>query len=345
MFQAAIRKNFGILGLAISVVFTLVFWGDNFLTGANLINVTQRTSLYAVMGLGVVFVIVTGGIDLSIGSVVGLTGTMLAWLLSDRHWSVPAALLSVLLVSLAIGAFHGFLITKMKLQPFVVTLCGLLIYRGAARLLTGDRNVGFGGDFQTLKLIVKTQWEIPLVTGATGYRIPATLLLTIILAVLAAVFLNRTIWGRYLLALGRNEVAARLCGIRTDRMKFLAYVICSLAAGLTGVLFALENNFVQPPSTGAFYELHAIAAAVLGGCSLRGGEASILGVLVGTLTLRLLENAILLLGVPDPARDSVIGVVLLIGVFTDEIVRRISEARRLKQRARNTDQRNLRSSL
>ena len=345
MFRAAIRKNLGILGLGISVILTLVFWGDNFLSGYNLINVTQRTSLYAVMGLGVVFVIVTGGIDLSIGSVVGLTGTLLAWLLSDRHWSVPAALLSVLLVSLVIGVCHGFLITKMKLQPFVVTLCGLLIYRGAARLLTGDRNVGFGADFQTLKQVVKAQWDLPLITAATGYRIPAPFLLMIILAVLAAIFLNRTIWGRYLLALGRNEVAARLCGIQTDRMKFLAYVICTLGAGLTGVLFALENNFVQPPSTGEFYELHAIAAAVLGGCSLRGGEASILGVLVGTLTLRLLENAILLLGVPDPARDSVIGVVLLIGLSADEIVRRISEARRLKQRARHGDQRNLRSSL
>lgn len=332
MLTASLKKNLGILCLAVAVIGILVLWGDNFLSGYNLINLTKRTSLYAVMGLGVVFVIVTGGIDLSIGSVVGLTGTLLAWLLAERHWSVPAAVCCTFAVAMAIGVLHGLLITRMRLQPFVVTLCGLLIYRGAARLVTGDRNIGFGSDFQPLKQIVKAQWDLPWITDHWQYRFPAPLLLILILSVAAALFLNRTIWGRYLLALGRNETAARLCGIQTDRMKFLAYVICSMAAGLTGVLFALENNFVQPPSTGEFYELHAIAAAVLGGCSLRGGEGSIFGLLIGTLTLRLLENAILLLGVPDPARDSVIGLVLLIGVFGDELVRRITEARRLRQK-------------
>jgi ribose transport system permease protein len=331
MIIASLKKNTGILALAAAVILILIFWGDNFLSGYNLINQTKRTSLYAVMGLGVVFVIVTGGIDLSIGSVVGLTGTLLAWLLTERHWSVPAALACTVALATAIGVFHGILITKMRLQPFVVTLCGLLIYRGAARLITGDRNVGFGSEFQPLKQIVKAQWDLPYITSYWNYRLPAPLLLMLVLAIAAAIFLNRTIWGRYLLALGRNETAARLCGIQTDRVKFMAYVICSFAAGLTGILSALEQNTVQPPSTGQFYELHAIAAAVLGGCSLRGGEGSIFGLLIGTLTLRLLENAILLLGVPDPARDSVIGVVLLVGVFGDELVRRLSEARRLRQ--------------
>ncbi|MFN8710672.1 MAG: ABC transporter permease [Planctomyces sp.] len=333
MLIATLKKNSGILTLAAAVILILVLRGDNFLSGYNLINLTKRTSLYSVMGLGVVFVIVTGGIDLSIGSVVGLTGTLLAFLLAEQHWSVPAALAFTMTVAMLIGVFHGFLITKMRLQPFVVTLCGLLIYRGAARLITGDKNVGFGSDFQPLKQVVKAQWELPWITQNWGYRLPSPLILMIILAVTAALFLNRTIWGRYLLALGRNEVAAKLCGIQTDRMKFVAYLICSLAAGLTGILFALENNFVQPPSTGEFYELHAIAAAVLGGCSLRGGEGSIFGLLVGTLTLRLLENAILLLGVPDPARDSVIGVVLLVGVFGDELFRRVSESRKLRRKS------------
>ena len=145
----------------------------------------------------------------------------------------------------------------------------------------------------------------------------------ITLALLAGIFLNHTIYGRYLLALGRNREAARYSGIDTDRMVILAYVICSLMAGIGGILFALDINSIQPSGHGNFYELYAIAAAVLGGCSLRGGEGSILGVVLGAAVMRVLYNAINLLGIPTQLEFAIIGGVILAGVAGDELVRKV----------------------
>ena len=153
-------------------------------------------------------------------------------------------------------------------------------------------------------------------------------------SVLSAILLNRTIWGRYLLALGRNETAARYSGINTDRMKILAYVICSLLAGLGGILFALDLNSIQPSGLGEFYELYAIAAAVLGGCSLRGGEGTILGVIIGTAVMRVLYNAINILGIPTHLEFAIIGSVILAGVIADEAVKRIAARRRAARAAK-----------
>ena len=148
------------------------------------------------------------------------------------------------------------------------------------------------------------------------------------IAVVAAFFLNRTIWGRYLLALGRNEEAARFSGIRTDRVVILSYVICAGLSGLAGVLFSIDVNSAQPAGFGNFYELYAIAAAVLGGCSLRGGEASILGVLVGSALIRLIYNSINILSIPTELEFAIMGTVILLGVATDEVVRKIAAQRR-----------------
>lgn len=155
------------------------------------------------------------------------------------------------------------------------------------------------------------------------------------LAIVAAIFLNKTIYGRYMLALGRNEQAARYSGIDTNRMVVLAYVLCSLIAGFGGILFALDSNSIQPDNFGSFYELYAIAAAVLGGCSLRGGQGSIFGVVIGAAILPLLRNSINLLGMPTTLEFAIIGVVILAGVIVDEVVKRIAAKRRSSLAARN----------
>src|SRR5439155_20532748 len=147
-------------------------------------------------------------------------------------------------------------------------------------------------------------------------------------AILAAILLNQTIYGRYLLALGRNEQAARYSGINTDRMTMMAYLICSVLGGLGGVLFALDVNSIQPSGLGEFYELYAIAAAVLGGCSLRGGEGSILGVIIGAAVMRVLYNAINILRIPTHLEFAIIGAVILAGVIVDELVKRLAAKRR-----------------
>lgn len=316
------KKLLGIFSLLV-VVFTLTaLLNPQFVSAYNQENLVRWTSLFGILSIGVAFVIITGGIDLSIGSVIGLVGSLMAWLLTQKAWSVPATLLTVLLVSAGIGLAHGLLITKVRLQPFVVTLCGLLLYRGFSRYITDDQSQGFGNSYDELRQLAIGR--LPL-TGT--FALPAPFFFLLAIAVLAAIFLNRTIWGRYLLALGRNETAARYSGINTDRMKILAYVICSFLAGVGGILFSLDLNSIQPSGLGEFYELYAIAAAVLGGCSLRGGEGTIVGVLIGTAVMRVLYNAINILGIPTHLEFAIIGAVILAGVVADEVVKLIAARR------------------
>ncbi len=318
------KKNIGIFGiLAVVVIATIFLSEDNSFLGAyNLKNLIRRTALFGIISIGVAFVIITGGIDLSIGSVVCLVGCGLPWLLTVQGWPLPAALLAALLVSLTIGLLHGLLITKLKLQPFVVTLCGLLMYRGLTRGFTADQTQGFGSDYKGIRNIT-TKEEIPLPFIEFGLPMPCLFLIAV--AVVAGIFLNQTIYGRYLLALGRNEEAARYSGIRTDRMVVLAYVICSLTAGLGGVLFVMDVNSAQPVDFGNFYELYAIAAAVLGGCSLRGGQGTIIGVVIGAALMQVLRNMINLVEfIPTHIEYAVIGAVILCGVMADETVKRIA---------------------
>ena len=155
--------------------------------------------------------------------------------------------------------------------------------------------------------------------------VPAATLWLLVIAVVAAIFLNRTIYGRYLLALGRNVEAAKYSGINTDRMIIVAYIICSVCAGIGGILFALDGNSIQPASHGNFYELYAIAAAVLGGCSLRGGEGSIAGVVIGAAVMFVLYNAINLLGIPSTLEFAIIGLVILVGAMTDEVAKKFKD--------------------
>lgn len=636
------NKIMGILLLLVyACIATAILSDGRFLMPDNIQNVFRRSSLFGIIGIGAALVIITGGIDLSIGSLIGLVGCLLPMLLAPSymdqgdlvpiisvdteqsivqvsgevswlenfdqlsytndagnnrtlmvksasqagdqttivvsgniravnpgvllqparmsHMNVGLAIALVMLVSLGAGLLHGVLITKVKLQPFVVTLCGLLFYRGLARWISGDQTKGFGAiytdtlnplatgrpvslalmmvlvgivlagwlvlrisrhrrqpisspvssqswffllmamvmilaggsrfvqlddgpviqmasaanvrvyvvaepdgsrkidllhdqmklgkmidgelvrnpgpaglmpqvllsylgylvilaflwsllvigrrnpgsvvlsaSFLLLGLLVlvgaillKTSgrsWAGPawtprmnilavlaslalfataisyyarkglkaagsaarlplVVTGMLGAcwllgriplgqtLIPAPMITLLVLAILAIIFLNQTIYGRYLLALGRNEDAARYSGIRTDRMVILAYVICSGAAGVAGILFALDINSVQPSGHGNFYELYAIAAAVLGGCSLRGGEGSILGVIIGAAVIQVLYNSIILLSIPSQLEFAIIGLVILAGVMTDELVKRYRQRRRAIEEA------------
>ena len=312
----------GISGLLIAVFLFTALLEPNFLTAYNLQNTLRWTGLFGIISIGAAFVIITGGIDLSVGSVVGFVGVLLPMFLVGQGWSVPLALTAVLLVSLGLGLLHGVLVTKMRLQPFVVTLCGLLFYRGIARWISGDQTQGFGGEFEGFR-----QLAIGRLPLTDTFGLPMPFLVLIVLAVLGGLFLNYTVWGRYMLALGHNEEAARFSGINTDRMVILAYVFGAVTAGIGGVLFALDVNSVQPAVHGNFYELYAIAAAVLGGCSLRGGEGSILGVVIGAAVLRVLYNAINILGIPTQLEFAIIGAVILLGVMADELVKRFAAAR------------------
>jgi len=318
------RKHWGLLGIFAVVCIVTALYGKNFLTAYNLMNLVQRTALFSILALGVGFVIGTGGIDLSLGSVVCLVGIAVPWLLIEHGWSPWTVVPVVLAGSALIGLSHGLLVTRLRLQPFLVTLCGLLLYRGIARWMTGDQSQGFQGEFADLRSIAVGRIPLP---GLETFRLPATTIPLIVLAVVAALFLTRTVWGRWLLATGSNEAAARYSGIPTARLVTSAYVACSLLAGLGGMLFIFDVGSAQPSDFGNFYELYAIAAAVLGGCSLRGGSVSVVGIVLGTATLQVLRNSINLLGLGSQLEFAVIGAVLLAGVAADELVRRCRDPR------------------
>jgi ribose transport system permease protein len=205
------------------------------------------------------------------------------------------------------------------MQPFVVTLCGLLIYRGAARYYTDDGTAGFdfGQTFPTL------EW---LTTGHI-WGVPNSFIAFVVIAAIMAVVLHKSVFGRYLFAVGKNEEAARYSGINTRAVVVASYVICSGLAGISSVYFAMYTRSVAPASHGTFYELYAIAAAVLGGCSLRGGEGSILGIALGAVLLQILQNLVNLLGIPSSLNFAVMGGVIVLGVLIDSQLQQLRQRR------------------
>jgi ribose transport system permease protein len=286
---------------------------------ANHFNLGRRIGLYGIVTLGAGLLIISGGIDLSIGSVVGLCSTLLAMLLRERGWPPLLAILAILLLGGCIGLVHGLLVTKLRVQAFVVTLCGLFIYRGLARWVSDDQPKGLGNEFVT--------WRYWLYSSRDLLGLPMALVFLALLAVVAAVFLHGSVYGRYLSAIGNNERAVRYSGIAVDRYKVLAYVLCSGLAACFGVLYLMQENSIQPSETGTFLELYAIAGAVLGGCSLRGGEGTVLGILIGTAILRVLQNLVNMWGIPSALEFTVIGAALLLGAILDELLRRRRDRR------------------
>ncbi|HEY4307826.1 MAG TPA: ABC transporter permease [Pirellulales bacterium] len=280
----------------------------------NHINLGRRIGLYGIISLGAGMLIISDGIDLSIGSTIGLCATVMAMLLVDYHWNPLLAVLVVLALGAVIGLTNGLLVTKLRIQAFVVTLCGLFVYRGAARWLSRDQVKGLGTDYESLKYWLSDSRDV--------LGLPMSLVIFLGLAAVATVFLHMSVAGRYLFAVGSNEQAARYSGIAVDRYRILAYVLCSVLAALFSILFLMEQNSVQPTETGSFFELYAIAGAVLGGCSLRGGEGNVLGIIIGTAILWILPNFTKMWGVPSELEYTVIGVALLIGALVDEGLRR-----------------------
>jgi len=247
-----------------------------------------------------------------------------------QRMPIPVAVAAVLAIGLLLGMTHGLLVTGVKLPPFVVTLCGLLIYRGVARWLVNDQPVGFLTEFDdTLRPVATGKLEL-----LPDFGVPYPFFIFIGVSIVAAVFLNQTIWGRYLLALGKNEDAARYSGIRTSRIVIVAYMICTALAVTGGMLWGLDSNSVSPSSFGNFFELYAIAAAVLGGCSLRGGEGSILGVIIGTAIMQTLNNMIVLMEISGTLEFTIIGLVILIGVIADEGFKKLGARRRAVAQAK-----------
>ena len=320
------RRVFGLACLLAGLIAAACLWESRahdsirFITPQNLRNLLPLIGLFGILSLGQTFVIITGGIDLSVGSVVALVGIVTAMLLREKGLSPVAAIPIALSISAAIGAWHGVLVTKARMQPFVVTLCGLFFYRGLDRLITADSTQGFGSGHPRLAWL--GGGFIPASSSTSLLSVPFLIMLGV--AAVTGAYLHLTAHGRHLFALGANEEGARFSGIPVARRKITAYVLCSLLSGLGGLLIAFNVNSLGPSDFGSFYELYAIAGVVLGGCSLRGGSGNVLGVVIGASLIVVLKNLVNILEIPSQLEYMVIGGAILLGVLADELLTRRS---------------------
>lgn len=315
------KKTLGMALLLLALVagiciYQLISFGKvAFFDPDNLYNLAQRIGILGIYAIGAGIVILSGGIDLSIGSIIGFVGVVLAMTVGACHASPWLVGVGVLALCAGLGLWHGFLIGRFNLQPFVVTLCTLLLLRGLARGISG-------GVSQRLDTFSK-------LGNASFLHLPIPFWILIGIALIVGFFMNFTVYGRYLYAIGRNADAARYSGVKVNRMRTAAYVTCAVLSGIAGIVSISYTGEVQPASAGLMFEMWAIAAAVLGGCSLRGGEGSVLGIIIGAALIKVMYNGINLIGINTEWEWAVIGVVILGGVIADAAYKQ-KAAKRIK---------------
>lgn len=316
--SGALKRSARELGIFVLLLVLCFFtqWksGGAFFGADNMQNMARLVGMYGIFGIGSSIVIITGGIDLTVGSLQSLFGVMLSILLVDHKVNPLVAVLTVVLTGCFLGLIHGLLITRVKLQAFIVTLCGFLFYRGLSQYVAHDETKGFGDGSGFSGLM-------DLASGSI-HGVPTPFVLLVILSIIFGILLHKSVYGRYLYAVGRNEDAARYSGIQTKWVITFAYVIAGLLTATSAILFAFYTNSISPSSHGQTYEMYGIAAAVLGGCSTRGGEGSIVGMLLGTILLQVLQNLVNLLGIQSSLNFAVVGAVILIGVVADRLLNR-----------------------
>ncbi len=305
------KKELGIFVLLLILCVITSVSNPNFLTAMNLQNLSRLIGAYGILSLGLGLVIITGGIELSVGSMMALLGVLLSMMLTEWGWGPLPAVVACVAIAAGLELINGLLITRVRMLPFIVTLCGLLLYRGVARFITNDETKGFGAEtnFEGLRFLA----------GGNLFGVPMPFILLLVTGAVLWIVLHRSVYGRYLFATGRNAEAARYAGINTRLVITLAYVVCGVLTAVSAIIFAFYTNSISPASHGNFYELYGIAAAVLGGCSLRGGEGSVVGVLIGTALLQVLRNLVNLLGIPSSLDFAVMGAVILVGVLADQV--------------------------
>ncbi len=296
------RERNTLLGLGLLCA-VIAFWSPFFFTPSNLLNVLQQTSINAIIAVGMTFVIITAGIDLSVGAILAFAGVLLAQTL-QAGWPVPIALSLGLLAGALLGAFNGALITLGKLPPFIATLGLMSLGRGATLLLTEGRPIsGFEASFRALA------------TGTFLY-VPTPVWIMLAVYACAHFILTQTRHGRYVYAMGGNEEAARLSGINIRFHKTIVYAFSGLTSAIAALILTARLNSAQPIA-GLMYELDAIAATVIGGTSLLGGSGTLFGTLLGALIMGVLRNGLNLLSVSSFMQQVIIGSVIILAVWLD----------------------------
>ena len=298
-------REFNVVLAVILLSAILAVSSDAFLTPANLFSVMRAFSLTAIMAVGQTMVILTAGIDLSVGSIMGLSGLFTAMIIRDGY-PVELAVLMGLVTGSGVGLLNGLMITKLRLPPFIATLGTLSMGRGVMYWITHGWPV-------TLS------FEHPFLSLGQGYvgPVPVPVIVMLALYIAAAIFLSRTSIGRYIYAVGGNEQAARFSGIRVNWIKVLVYTLSGFCCAISGLILLARMVSAQPMA-GLGYELPVIAACAIGGTSLMGGEGTILGTLMGAALMGILQNGMVLVGIDTYAQQAVTGAVIVIAVTLDQ---------------------------
>ncbi len=302
-FKENLDKYKSLIGLALLCVI-ITFVSPAFMTLSNITNVFTQVSTNAIIAVGMTFVILTGGIDLSVGSTVAISGAFAASIIKSTN-NVFLAIIVAGIVGIVIGLINGLLISKGKLQAFIATLATMTIFRGVTLVFTNGTPIS--------KL---SESFVNIGNGKLGF-IPIPVVITVIVFIIAVYVLTQTRFGRYLYALGGNEDSAKLSGINTNKIKTLVYVISGFASSIAGVIIASRIGSASP-NAGTGFELDAIAAVVIGGTSLAGGEGRITGTLIGALIIGVLNNGLNLMNVSPFYQSIVKGLVILIAVLLDK---------------------------
>ncbi len=302
----------GILIALIALCIVLTFTSKSFLTAANLLNVSQQISTNFLIAIGMTFIILLGGIDLSVGSVIAVTGLMMGIMMKSWDLPVAASLFLGLLFASVIGLVTGLLITGFDLPPFIATLGMMSIARGAAYTIT---------EGQPIYTFPK---EFLAITGRYGGIPVFTILIMIVMFVIAAYVLKYTKYGRYIYAIGGNENCAKLSGINVKKIKCIAYVISGFCCGVAAIVLTSRLDSAVPTNADGA-ELDAIAAVVIGGTSMNGGEGTLVGTIIGTMIIGIVANGLNLLNVPQGAQRMVKGGIIVLAVIVDVIRRKRSQ--------------------
>jgi ribose/xylose/arabinose/galactoside ABC-type transport system permease subunit len=296
-------------GLVLAAVLFALLIGPRFFSGPNLELMARQTAIVGVAALGMTLVIVSGGIDLSVGSVIALSTVVTALVLRDGYLPLLAALGAVA-AGAACGAVNGILITTLRVVPFIVTLGTMLLVRGAAKGLADERRLE--APLSWLNSLLRS------VRGGTGVLVPSGIWLLVALAIVVAVALQYTRFGRHLFAIGSNERTARLCGVRVERRKIAVYTIAGALAGLAGVL-EFSRLSVGDPTVAVGAELAVIAAVIIGGGSLAGGKGTVLGTLAGAGIMTVIQIGSSQYGLPNWVQEIVTGTIIVFAVALDHL--------------------------
>jgi ribose transport system permease protein len=304
-----------ILAFASLIILVLVFSlsSNNFLQFSNIVGILLSTAVIGVLALGSTFVIITGGIDLSVGTVMTFSSVMTGVMLINWQLPMPFGIIGGILTGAFCGLLSGFAVAKLKIPPFIATLAMMMITKGLSLVISETKPIYFND--------IPVFSQISLGSIISGFEIPNAVFIFFILAILASVILSKTSLGRYNFAIGSNEEATRLSGVNVDFWKMLIYTLTGVFSGIAGILMASRLNSAQP-ALGMGYELEAIAAVVIGGTSLNGGKGTIVGTFIGALIMSVLTNGLRILSVPQEWQTVVVGFVIILAVYGDMLRRK-----------------------